>query len=173
MDGCFANAGVSGWMTRFEDMTTEEWNHVLNVNLNGVFYIFRLAARHMKARAEQGDPFGRLIATSSSASIFGQPRGEHYSATKGALNAMVRSLAVEYARYGMTAHAILPGWITTEMTDPLKGMDKMHAAINARIPAKRWGEAEDFEGIAVYLMSEASKYHSAGIHVIDGGFTVF
>lgn len=173
VDGCFANAAVPSRATPFELMTNEEWTQILDVNLNGVFYTFRAAATHMKERARQGDAFGRLVATSSTAAISGQPRGEHYAASKGGLISMIKALAVEYARYGITANSILPGWIRTEMTAPILGFDRMVEAINPRIPVKRWGEPEDFAGIAIYLMSELSNYHTGDNLVIDGGYTIF
>ena len=126
----------------------------------------------MIKRAEGGDRFGRLVATSSLASLFGMPRGEHYAATKAALNALVRALAVEEARYGVTANAILPGWIETEMTAGLVQNEKFVGAVIPRIPMRRFGTAADFGGIAVYLMSNLSAYHTGDCLVIDGGYSV-
>ena len=83
VDGCFANAGIGGRGTGFDDMTREEWDRIIGVNQSGVFYTFRAAAKHMRERAEAGDPFGRLVGTASLAAISGQARGEHYAATKG------------------------------------------------------------------------------------------
>jgi NAD(P)-dependent dehydrogenase (short-subunit alcohol dehydrogenase family) len=117
VDGCFANAGVGGWGTPFDQMTDAEWRSVVEVNQSGVFYTFKYATRHMRERASSGDPFGRLVATASLAALSGQPRGEHYAATKGGLISMIKALAVEYARYGVTAHTVLPGWIATDMTE--------------------------------------------------------
>ena len=94
------------------------------VNLDSVFHLFQIAARHMMDRAASGDAFGRLVATSSSASLFGTARNEHYAATKAAMNALVRALAVELARYGITANAILPGWIRCEMTAEIMTNEK-------------------------------------------------
>lgn len=173
VDGCFANAGVGGRNAAFEDMSTEEWRRILAVNLDGVFFTFRAAARHMRARAEAGDPFGRLIGTASLAAVSGQARGEHYAATKGGLVSMVKALAVEYARYGVTAHTILPGWIETDMTQGAFDNEKFVANVLKRVPARRWGQPEDFAGIAVYIMSAASSYHSAETFLIDGGYLVF
>lgn len=173
VDGCFANAGVGGRNAAFEDMSTEEWRRILAVNLDGVFFTFRAAARHMRARAEAGDPFGRLIGTASLAAVSGQARGEHYAATKGGLVSMVKALAVEYARYGVTAHTILPGWIDTDMTQGALDNEKFVANVLKRVPARRWGQPEDFAGIAVYIMSTASSYHSAETFLIDGGYLVF
>ena len=102
VDGCFANAGIGGGGRRaFIDRTEEEWRRMFATNLDGVFHVFQAAARHMTERAEARDKFGRLVATSSLASIFGTARNEHYAGTKAALNALCRALAVELARHGV------------------------------------------------------------------------
>jgi NAD(P)-dependent dehydrogenase (short-subunit alcohol dehydrogenase family) len=173
VDGCFANAGIGGGGRRaFIDRTEEEWRKMFATNLDGVFHVFQAAARHMTERAEAGDPFGRLVATSSLASLFGTARNEHYAATKAAINALVRALAVELARQGVTANAILPGWIS-DMTAGIMANEKFVGAVMPRIPMRRFGEPSDFGGIAVYLMSKASSYHTADCFVIDGGYTAF
>ena len=173
VDGCFANAGIGGRGTAFDDMTREEWDRIINVNQSGVFYTFRAAARHMRERAEAGDAFGRLVGTASLAAISGQARGEHYAQTKGGLVSMIKALAVEYARYNVTAHTILPGWIETEMTEGAFANPKFVENVSKRIPVRRWGQPEDFAAIAIYIMSEASSYHSAETFLIDGGYYAF
>ena len=173
VDGTFANAGVGGGGANFEDMTEHAWHRLLSVNLDGVFYTLRAAAGHMKARAVAGDPFGRLVCTSSLAAISGQARGQHYAASKGAMIAMVKALAVEYARHGVTAHTILPGWIETEMTQGPMSNPKFVDNVMKRIPMRRWGEGSDFSGIAAYIMSSASSYHTAETFLIDGGYANF
>ncbi len=170
VDGCFANAGVSGrGLSSFLDMTTEEWNRVLRVNLHGAFYTFRAAAKHMVHRGEGGV----LVGTASLAAIEAAPRGEHYAATKGAMISMIRAMAVEFARHRIRAHAILPGWIETDMTANAVGNPKFRANVMPRIPMRRWGTGKDFGGIAVYLMSDASAYHTGDSFVIDGGYSLF
>ena len=174
VDGCFANAGIGGGGRRaFIERTEEEWRAMFATNLDGVFHAFQPAARHMTERANAGDKFGRLVATSSLASLFGTARNEHYAATKAALNALCRALGVELARYGVTANAILPGWIKSDMTAKIMADDKFVGAVMPRIPMRRFGEPSDFGGIAVYLMSKASSYHTADCFVIDGGYTAF
>ena len=174
VDGCFANAGIGGGGRRaFIDRTEEEWRRMFATNLDGVFHVFQVAARHMTERAEAGDRFGRLVATSSLASLFGTARNEHYAATKAAINALCRALAVELARHGVTANAILPGWIKSDMTAGIMGNEKFVANVMPRIPVRRFGEPSDFGGIAVYIMSKASSYHTADCFVIDGGYTAF
>jgi NAD(P)-dependent dehydrogenase (short-subunit alcohol dehydrogenase family) len=174
LDGCFANAGIGGGGRRaFIDRTEDEWRTMFATNLDGVFHVFQAAARHMTERANKGDKFGRLVATSSLASLFGTARNEHYAATKAAINALVRALAVELARHGVTANAILPGWIKSEMTAKIMSDEKFVGNVMPRIPVRRFGEPGDFGGIAVYLMSGASSYHTADCFVIDGGYTAF
>ncbi len=176
VDGCFANAGVSGrgGAPSFADMTSEEWHRVTRINLDGAFYTFRAAAKHMVERASTGDKSGGvLVGTASLAAIEGAPRSEHYAATKGALISMARSMSVEFARYGVRAHSILPGWIETAMTANATGNEKFAGNVMPRIPMRRWGTGDDFGGIAVYLMSSASRYHTGDTFVIDGGYSLF
>jgi NAD(P)-dependent dehydrogenase (short-subunit alcohol dehydrogenase family) len=174
VDGCFANAGIGGGGRRpFIDRTEDEWRQMFATNLDGVFHVFQAAARHMTERATAGDRFGRLVATSSLASLFGTARNEHYAATKSAINALCRALAVELARHGVTSNAILPGWIRSDMTAGVLQDEKFVGAVLPRIPVRRFGEPSDFGGIAIYLMSKASSYHTADCFVIDGGYTAF
>jgi len=174
VDGMFANAGTGGGGRRpFIERSEEEWRRMMSTNLDGIFHVFQVAARHMTERAKAGDPFGRLVATSSLAAISGTAQNEHYAATKAAANAVVRALAVELARYGVTANAILPGWTKSEMTAPAFSNEKFVNNVMPRIPMRRFGEPEDFAGIAVYLMSKASSYHTADTFLIDGGYAVF
>ncbi|TMJ71892.1 MAG: SDR family oxidoreductase [Alphaproteobacteria bacterium] len=170
IDGCFANAGVSGRGTAsFLEMSSEEWRRVLKVNLDGAFFTFRAAARHMVARGGGGV----LVGTASLAAIEGAPRSEHYAATKGGMISMIRALAVEFARHGVRANAILPGWIETDMTANAIGNEKFANNVLPRIPTRRWGTGDDFGGIAVYLMSSASAYHTGDTFLIDGGYALF
>jgi NAD(P)-dependent dehydrogenase (short-subunit alcohol dehydrogenase family) len=174
LDGCFANAGIGGGGRKpFIERSEEEWRKMFATNLDGVFHVFQAAVRHMTERAQGGDAFGRLVATSSLASLFGTARNEHYAGTKAAINALCRALAVELARHGVTANAILPGWIRSDMTARVLADDKFVGAVMPRIPLRRFGEPSDFGGIAVYLMSKASSYHTADCFVIDGGYTAF
>jgi len=174
LDAVFANAGVTGRGAKsFLDITPEDWRRVIGINLDGAFHTYQAALRHMVERAEKGDPGGRLVAISSLASVSGPPRNEHYAASKGALNALTFALAVEFARYGITANAILPGWIETDMTGNLMANEKFAQAAGSRIPVRRWGRPDDFGGIAVYLASDASAYHTGQLLQIDGGYWRF
>jgi len=173
VDGVFANAGMSGRENSFLEITEEKWRRMLGVNLDGVFFTYQAALRHMLERAEKDDPGGLLIATSSMASISGTARNEHYAATKGSLNAMSYALAVEFGRYGITSNIIQPGWIATDMTEGLMANEKFAANAGKRIPLRRWGQPNNFGGLAVYLLSDASAYHTGQGFLIDGGYWRF
>ena len=168
VDSCFANAGVMLGRS-FVDMTLEEWNQVIGVNLTGVFLTFRETARHMIERGGGG----RLVATASIGALFGMPKQQHYGATKAGVLALVRGVAAELARYDIQANALLPGWIETEMTAGARSWEKLSNEVVRRTPAKRWGQPEDFEAIAVYLASPASRFHTGDVIRIDGGYSVF
>lgn len=169
VDSCFANAGVGGRGTPFLDMSLEEWRAVFRVNMEGVFFTFQEAIRHMVERGGGGS----LVATSSGSTIFGAPRSEHYAATKGGLLAMVKGLAVEHARHGIRANAVLPGWIDTAMTEKAVNSPVFQEKVLKRIPHRRWGQPDDFSGIAVYLASDASSFHTGDAINIDGGYACF
>jgi NAD(P)-dependent dehydrogenase (short-subunit alcohol dehydrogenase family) len=170
VDSCFANAGVgSGSGLPFYEQPTAVWRRVWAVNLDGAFFTLRAAARHMVERGQGG----RLAGTASASAIHGAPRGEAYAASKAALVATMRGLATELARYNITANIITPGWIETPMTARSVGNEKFESAVIRRVPFRRWGTGEDFAGIAVYIASDASKYHTGDNFVIDGGYTRF
>ena len=105
--------------------------------------------------------------------IEGAARNSHYGASKGAVTSFVRALAVELARHRIRVNSILPGWIESDMTAAAMGDQKFAGAVLPRIPLRRWGTKEDFAGIAVYLMSNASRYHTGDSFVIDGAYTIF
>jgi NAD(P)-dependent dehydrogenase (short-subunit alcohol dehydrogenase family) len=173
VDTVIANAGIGGGAPSFSEMSHDLWRRVLSVNLDGVFFTTREACKHMVERAKAGDPGGSIMVTSSLSAISGAPRNEAYASAKGAVITMVKAIAVEHARYGVRANAILPGWIATEMTAGAQGSDVFNERVIGRVPSRRWGQPEDFGGIAVYLASDASRYHSGDSVIIDGGYHVF
>jgi NAD(P)-dependent dehydrogenase (short-subunit alcohol dehydrogenase family) len=169
VDACFANAGVSGGGSRFTEMPLEEWRAVMRVNGEGAFLTLRAAARHMVERGEGGS----LVGVASMAATEGAPRAQPYAFSKGGLISMVKGIAVELARHGIHANAILPGWIDTPMTERSFADDRFSGAVLPRIPVRRWGLPEDFGAAAVFLASPASAYMTGQSLVIDGGYTVF
>jgi NAD(P)-dependent dehydrogenase (short-subunit alcohol dehydrogenase family) len=169
VDSCFANAGVSSKGTLITDMSLDEFRRVQRINVDGVFLTFRAAARHMVEHGQGGS----LVATASTAAVEGAARNSHYGASKGAVTAFVRALAVELARHRVRVNSILPGWIVTDMTERSVNNEKFAGAVLPRIPARRWGQIDDFGGMAVYLASSASGYTTGEQFIIDGGYTKF
>lgn len=173
VDTCIANAGVGFGASSFSEMDTETWNKNMAVNLDGAFWTLREATKHITERAKAGDPGGSLVGVASLAAIEGAARNQAYAATKGGLISMLKAIAVETARYGIRANAILPGWIATDMTESAQNTEVFQTKVIARVPARRWGEPKDFGGVAVYLASDASSYHSGDTFLIDGGYAIF
>ena len=173
VDSVFANAGIGKLAGNFAEMDTQAYRDVLAVNLDGVFFTLRAAAAHMVERAKNGDAGGSLVGVASLAAIEGAASNQHYAATKGAVISMIKSIAVEHGRYGVRANSILPGWIATDMTEGAQNSDVFETKVISRVPAKRWGTPEDFSGVAVYLASDASAYHSGDSFIIDGAYTIF
>jgi len=174
IDSCFANAGIGSGAASFLDISEEQYRKVLSVNLDGVFFTLREAARHMVERAKAGDDAGgSLVGVASLAAIEGAARNEHYAATKGGVISMIKGVAVEFARYGVRANSILPGWIATDMTAMAQEAPAFQEKVIPRVPMRRWGEPEDFGGVAVYLSSDASKFHTGDTFIIDGGYAIF
>lgn len=172
LDTVFANAGIFS-PTPFLDVSSEQFQRVLDVNLKGAFLTMRESARHMVERARQGDAGGSLVVTASIAAIEAAAANQAYAASKGGVIAMMKAIAVEFARYKIRANSILPGWISTEMTSEVQDSQAFTDKVIPRVPARRWGEPEDFGGIAVYLASDASVFHTGDSFVIDGGYTIY
>ena len=173
IDSVFANAGVGGEPKPLLTTSTEDFHAVLRVNLDGAFWTMREAGRHMVERALAGDPGGSLVGISSVAAAEAAPRQHAYAASKAGLVALVKATAVELARHGVRANAIAPGWIATEMTTELRANPRVAAKVNPRIPMRRWGQPQDLGGVAVYLASPASSYHTGDVLVVDGGYGIF
>jgi len=168
IDAAFANAGY-GWPTDALRLPLEEWHNLLQVNLDGVFLTFREIGRHMSQRAGGG----KLVAISSISAIYGTPLQPHYAASKGGVEALARAYAVRLARHDVQVNVVQPGWIVTDATAPAVAVEKISDAVVQRTPARRWGNPEDLEGVAVYLASDASRFHSGDTLRVDGGFSIF
>ena len=169
VDTVVANAGISSRAPSFADLTTEMYHELMNVNLHGAFYTLREAARHMRQRAGEGDPGGSIIVTGSLSIFHGLQGMEHYAGAKGALAAMVKGLAVELGQFGVRANMIAPGFILSGMTQSGPQTVKVIEHMSSITPLGRPGEMSDIEGPAAYLASEASKFHTGDILVVDGG----
>jgi NAD(P)-dependent dehydrogenase (short-subunit alcohol dehydrogenase family) len=103
----------------------------------------------------------------------GQAGGYAYTASKGGLVTIVKALAVELARYGIRANALLPGWTEAGITTDAFANPTFVRNVMPRMPVRRWGTGEDYAGIAVYLASSASSFHTGDSILIDGGYAAF
>jgi NAD(P)-dependent dehydrogenase (short-subunit alcohol dehydrogenase family) len=169
LDSCFANAGVGAARQRLVDTSLEDFHRITRVNLDGTFVTLREAARHM---IELGNG-GSLVATSSLATVMGQSGGYAYAASKGGLVAIVKALAIELARHRIRANALLPGGVESNMTSATLADETFSRKVMPRMPLRRWGRGEDFAGIAAYLASPASEFHTGDAILIDGGYAIF
>ncbi|GAM97175.1 3-oxoacyl-[acyl-carrier protein] reductase [alpha proteobacterium U9-1i] len=173
-DCVIANAGVSNYWRSFLDMKADDYRRVMAINLDGMMWTMREACRHMKARAEAGDPGGSIVAVSSMVAHFGAQNTPDYAASKAGIIGFTNSIAVEFARYGVRCNALLPGWAETGLTEVAQGSDKFTKnVIEGRVPMRRWGRPDEFGGIAVYLASDASSFHTGDSIRIDGAYSVY
>ena len=168
VDSIFANAGI-GRSATFPDLHLKAWENVMAINATGTMLAIRSVT---PAMIEQGDG-GAIVVTSSISAHFGIPYLPHYAASKAAQLGLVRTLAVSLAPYRIRVNAVSPGWIATEMTGPEQERDDFNRYIKKRVPLARWGTIEEFEGIAVYLASDASAFTTGAEIRIDGGFSVY
>jgi 2-deoxy-D-gluconate 3-dehydrogenase len=160
------NAGTN-IRKRPELVTDEEWATVLDTNLTSVMRLTRAAYPALKASGR-----GRVINIGSMLSLFGVPFSPAYGASKGAIVQYTKSLAAAWAADGITANAILPGWIDTALTRRARvDVPTLHDSVLARTPAKRWGDPSDFAGIAAFLASDAAAFVTGAAIPVDGGFS--
>lgn len=169
VDSCFANAGFGSAPVPFVDLELSHWRAGLAVNLDGVLLTLREAARHMVERGEGGS----LVAVSSTAAIHGPARNQTYAAAKTALLGLIRSMAVELARYGIRCNSLLPGWTETDMLERRKSDQRFVDATVGRTPVRRWADPGEFAPVAVYLARRDLTFHTGDEMVVDGGYTRF
>jgi 2-deoxy-D-gluconate 3-dehydrogenase len=152
-----------------QDYTLDEWNRVVDVNLGGSFLCSRGVHAHMAAAGR-----GKIVNIGSMTSIFGNDLVASYSASKGGVVQLTKSLAVAWAKDNIQVNVILPGWIHTDLTEPIRARHpERYAFIRSRIPQGRWGEPEEIGGAAVFLASRAADYVTGAVVPVDGGYTSF
>jgi 2-deoxy-D-gluconate 3-dehydrogenase len=152
-----------------QELSTDEWDQVLDVNLRAAFLAAKAAYPHMKS---QGG--GKIINIGSMFSIFGGGgSGAPYSASKGGIVQLSKSLAVAWAKDNIQSNAILPGWFMTELTSDIPvNQPERYDLISRRIPTGRWGRPGELQGTVVFLASSASDYVTGAVITVDGGYSV-
>jgi 2-deoxy-D-gluconate 3-dehydrogenase len=165
------NAGSADISGGVLNQSEEGWDDALAIHLNATFLLSKLAAQSMQARRR-----GKIINLASMYSIFGGAMLPSYSAAKGAVVQLTKSMAIELAAHNIQVNAIAPGWIATEMTAPARDDPDwagFNAMLMARTPAARWGEADECAGAAVFLASTASDFITGVTLPVDGGYSIF
>lgn len=174
IDCVFANSGASPRYNSVFEMPTEHWHEFQSVALHGAFFTLREGARHMKARAESGEPGGSLVACGSLSLFQGLPGKMEYAASKAGVAAVIRCLAAELGEFGIRANVVAPGLIITPMMGDADGpaVKYLEGVYSPVTPAKRVGRPEDFEGIGAFLCSDSSSFVTGETITIDGGYMI-
>lgn len=162
---CVAAAGISPTLTRSMDVPDDEWRTLLSINLDGSFWTMREAARIMK------DTGGSIIPMSSVHARSAGKRLAAYSASKGAIEALVRTLAVEWAALGIRVNALAPGYIETDLTAAIRGSERLYRELTDRTPMARFGTPEELVSAVLFLASHEASYMTGSVLSIDGGWT--
>jgi NAD(P)-dependent dehydrogenase (short-subunit alcohol dehydrogenase family) len=165
LDVLVNNAGISPVMTRSEALSLADWQRILEVNLTGAFICSQAAGRHMLAAAG-----GSIISISSIHGQLGWPRLAAYAASKGGLELLTRTLAVEWADRNVRVNAVAPGYFATEMTAGLRASARSDALLE-RIPLARFGLPQEVVGAVLFLASDLSSYVTGSTVSVDGGWT--
>jgi 2-dehydro-3-deoxy-D-gluconate 5-dehydrogenase len=160
------NAGIASLSGGVMNEKPEDWDRVIETQLNSVFLLSKLAAQSMIRQKS-----GKIINIASMYSFFGSGLVPSYSAAKGAIVQLTKSMAIEFAPHNIQVNAIAPGWIETDMTAPVR-TTPMNDEILARTPAGRWGQPEEVAGAAVYLASRASDFVTGDTIRVDGGYAI-
>jgi len=167
LDILFNNAGTTVRKPP-EELSAAEWKLVMETNLTAAFVCAQAAYPHMRKAGG-----GKIVCVGSMMSIFASPYAVAYSASKGGIVQMARSLAVAWAKDNIQVNCILPGWIDTALTRAARAeVPGLHERVLARTPAQRWGDPQDFAGIAVFLASAASDFVTGTAIPVDGGYSV-
>lgn len=159
------NAGIQR-RAPLEDFPSESWDAIVTANLTSVFYVSQAVARYMIARKK-----GKIINICSVQSQLGRPTIAPYTATKGAVAMFTKGMCADWAKYGIQANGLAPGYFATEMNKALVENEEFSAWLCKRTPAGRWGQVEELNGAAIFLASDASNFINGQTIYVDGGIT--
>lgn len=165
--GILVNAAGATVRTRAEDLAPADWRRILEVNATGTFLCCQAAGAHMA-----GHGGGAIVNLSSVRGRYGATFGQaEYSASKGAVDALTRSLAAQWAELGIRVNAVAPTFVATDLTRAVLADERFAAGLRASIPMGRWGEAEDVVGPVLFFASPVARFVTGQILYVDGGLT--
>lgn len=167
LDILINNAGIVQFKP-FLELSEEDWDRTIDINLKGEFLCAQAAAKVMKER--EGGVIVNIVSVAMGQQGIGMPNIAHYCASKGGIAAMTEALAAELAPFNIRVNAIAPGLIETPMIDVVKSDPKMLEAMLQRVPLKRVGRPEEVSELVVFLASDSSSYMTGAVVVIDGGW---
>ncbi len=159
------NAGMTKRFP-FVDFPEADWRQIIATNLDSVFFVTQSVARRMLPRGR-----GKIVNICSVMSELGRPTIAPYVASKGAVKMLTKSMCSEFAKHGITANGIAPGYFATELNMTLMNEEKFSSWVCARTPAGRWGRVEELQGAAIFLACDASSYVNGHVLFVDGGMT--
>ncbi|MFZ3591306.1 SDR family oxidoreductase [Bacillus sp. DJP31] len=158
------NAGIQR-RAPLEELSVEDWNTVIEVNLNSVFYVSQSVFKYMKPRLK-----GKIINITSLNAEAARPSIGNYCASKGGLKMLTKSMATEWGKYNIQTNAIGPGYFLTDLTQQLADDPEFDKWVKSEVPLQKWGKPEELIGTAIYLASDASNYVNGHTVYVDGGW---
>jgi 3-oxoacyl-[acyl-carrier protein] reductase len=163
LDVMVANAGIAGDIANLADMSVAQWDEMMNIHMRGSFLCGREAARAMRS----GGRRGRIVTVGSVSGFENEAAGGHYCAAKAGIHGLTRSMAIDFAQWGIRANCIAPGWVRTDMT--IEDIPAPGEAIAGVGILNRVGEPEELANAIVFLASESCGFMTGSIVVVDGG----
>lgn len=167
IDVLINNAGIA-WEEDFLEITDEHWRAILDVNLNGMFYVAQRVARQMVAQGH-----GSIVNMASTNGLVGEEKYAHYNASKGGVVLLTKTMALELGRHGIRVNAVCPGYIQTPMSQAIDSAEFVEEYIRTKIPLGRAGTVADVAGVFAFLASEDAAFVTGETILVDGGQLAF
>ncbi len=169
VDALVYNAGISPSFTSAEKIDEDTWDAIIATNLTGGFAAAQAFARRLIAAERPGS----VVFMGSVDSIVGDPRLAAYTASKSGMAGMARTMAVDWARYGIRVNTVAPGYVATDLTAGLQDNERLRKAITDRTPLGRMAEPKEISDVVVFLASESSTFITGAVYPVDGGWTAW
>ncbi|ULO09793.1 SDR family oxidoreductase [Paenibacillus sp. 19GGS1-52] len=161
------NAGIA-WEEEFIHISDEHWRRIIDVNLNGMFYVAQRVARHMKLNGQ-----GVICNMASTNGLVGEAKYAHYNASKGGVVLLTKTMAIELGPYGIRVNAVCPGYIQTPLSESIDSPETVGRYIEQYIPLGRAGKPADIAGVFAFLASDDAAFINGECIVVDGGQLAF